>query len=660
MDRDNPLTSPPAFAQVVFNLPVPGPFTYSVPEEMRCEVGSRVIVPMGRKTMAGFVVARIPNPPAGVRGIKSVSRVIDREPLFDAEYLKLAYWMSDLYLATPGECLSAMIPGGRREVELPAIGGDETSFSALPFSLTDEQEQAVHTITSAESGNFYLFGITGSGKTEVFLQAASKTLVEGRSIIYLVPEISLTHQVTETIRRRFYETAAVLHSGLTASQRLTEWRRIQSGEARFVIGARSAVFAPVTRLGLIIIDEEHEGSYKSGAAPRYHARQIAMKRCAESRARLVMGSATPSVEAFHLMREKRLAQVTLSRRPAGGTMPHVQIVSLRRQEGAISPLLADAIRATHGEGRQTILFLNRRGFAYFFHCRSCGYEMTCRHCSVGMTYHKNRNLMVCHYCGYRSSPIDSCPDCGSLDIGYSGFGTQRIEEEVAASFPGYRVARVDTDSVKKKGSLERTIAAFRDGTIDILLGTQMVAKGLNFPGVKLVGIVLADTGLHLPDFRAAERTFDLIVQVSGRAGRFMPDGQVIIQTMHPDNDAIRLAAGNRLDEFYSGELAVRRALRFPPFSRLFRIVFRGKDKDRVSHTAEEFARLAVTRLEGSAELLGPAECPIGKIALNHRFQIVCKVYRFDAGHTALRDTIARFRRPRDVHLEIDIDPVSLL
>ncbi len=649
-----------ALAEVVFNLPVPGPFTYAVPDGVECAVGSRVVAPIGRRSLAGFVVGRTDVRPAGIPDLKTITRVIDRTPLFDVVYLQLAKWMSELYLATPGECLSAMIPGGRREVELPALGGDETSFASRPLELSEEQRDAVGAITAGESGTFYLHGITGSGKTEVFLRAASKTLEEGRSIIYLVPEISLTHQVVDTIRSRFHEAAAVLHSGLTASQRLTEWRRIQSGDARFVIGARSAVFAPVRNLGLVILDEEHEGSYKSGAAPRYHARQVAMKRCADAGARLVMGSATPSVEAFHLMREGRLTRISLNRRLSGGTLPDIRIVRLKPGDGALSSSLSEAIRATHDEGRQTILFLNRRGFAHFFHCRSCGYQMTCRHCSVGMTYHKNRNLMVCHYCGFRSRPVEVCPECGSLDVGYSGFGTQQIEEEVAGTFPGYRVERLDTDSVRKKGTLERTIREFREGKIDILLGTQMVAKGLNFPGVKLVGIVLADTGLHLPDFRAAERTFSLIVQVSGRAGRFMPDGRVIIQTMHPDNDAIRMAAGNRLEEFYQGELSVRDALRFPPFSRLFRVVFRGKDREHVSAAAHAFEKSGRPRFAGVGELLGPSECPIGRIAANYRFQVVCKVFRFDAGHAALRAVVAGFRAPAGVHLEIDIDPVSLL
>ena len=648
------------FAQVVFNIPVPGPFTYLIGDLTDCEVGARVIAPIGRRSLAGFVVDILDTAPPGLPELKRITRVIDREPLFDADYLNIARWMSELYLASIGECLSAMIPGGRRESELPALGADDTAFSARPFELSDEQNAAVQAICDRSDGLSYLYGITGSGKTEVFLSAASRTLSEGRSIIYLVPEISLTHQVTETIRQRFQETAAVLHSGLTGSQRLTEWRRILSGEARFVIGARSAVFAPVKRLGLIIIDEEHEGSYKSGASPRYHARQVAMKRCAEQGARLVMGSATPSVEAYHLMEQGRIRRITLSRRLSGGTLPQMQTVDLRGSPGVLSRQLVDEIRTTHEQGRQTILFLNRRGFAYFFHCRSCGYQMTCRNCSVTLTYHKNRELMVCHYCGYKTRPVEICPECKSLDVGYSGFGTQRIEEEVASQFAGYRIRRLDTDSVRKKGTLEETIRAFRNGELDILLGTQMVAKGLNFPGLKLVGIILADTGLSMPDFRAAERTFNLIVQVSGRAGRFMPDGKVIIQTFHPDNDAIRMAAAGQVDQFYAQELSIRSSLKFPPFSRLLRVVFRGRSGDRVAGCASEFSGLLIARLGGNGEVLGPAECPIGIIAANHRMQVIVKAFRFDAAHAALRSAVQSFHAPRDVYLEIDIDPVSLL
>lgn len=673
--------SSPRYIEVVFNVPVEGPFTYRVPEDPSVQgkrrraapppapdVGFRVIAPFGRRTLQGFVVGLRDQAPAHLETVKEISRVIDREPLFDEEYLELARWVARMYFATLGECLSAMLPGGRRESELPALGADEVALEEAPVELSQEQEEAVRRITERRSGRFYLYGRTGSGKTEVFLRAAEAVLAEGRSIVYLVPEISLTGQVVEAIRSRFHESAAVLHSRLTPSQRLAEWARIRRGEARFVIGARSAVFAPIQRLGLIILDEEHEGSYKSGSSPRYHARQVAFKRAADAEARVLMGSATPSVEAWQLMREGRLEGLTLSRRLAGGAMPAMRTVDLNSNDGPLSKPLLEEIEATHAAGRQSVLFLNRRGFSYFFHCKSCGYVMRCTRCSVALTYHKSRNAMVCHYCGYKTRPISACPDCGSLDVGYSGFGTEGLEDTLQRRFPEMRIARLDTDTARKKGRLESVIADFRAGKIDLLLGTQMVAKGLNFPGLRLVGIIQADTGLALPDFRAAERTFALITQVSGRTGRYSPDGEVIIQTFRPGTPAVQRAAEFDMEGFYAAELEMREALSFPPYARLIRLVFRGKEAAEVGAAAEEFARLARGGDGGpgpggdflAAEVMGPAECPLGVIAGNHRHHIILRSRSFGTTHAALRRLLEGYRSPGKVYLEIDVDPVSLL
>jgi primosomal protein N' (replication factor Y) len=648
------------YVQVAFNLPVKKEFTYRVPDGVACEAGCRVVAKVGGRSLAGFVVSITSEPPSGGFEVKELSRVIDAEPLFGDEQLALAQWIASMYLCSLGEALSVMLPTGRREKQLPELLPEELSFAKADFALSDEQEAGIRRIMEKPEGFFYLYGVTGSGKTEVFLRAAERTLGEGRGVIYLVPEISLTHQVTETIRSRFSCGVAVLHSGLTPSQRLAEWVRIRRGEARLVIGARSAVFSPVENLGLIILDEEHEGSYKSGSTPRYHARQVAMRRCIDSHARLVMGSATPSAEAFHLMREGGIEKITLSRRLSGGSMPEIVVVDMKRERDTISRLLVHEIHRTHAEGRQTILFLNRRGFSYFFHCRSCGYEMKCGRCSVALTYHKSRGMMLCHYCGYRAKPVDVCPECGSLDVGYSGFGTEKVEEDVARLFPDLKVFRVDTDSVKKRGTLAHVLRDFRSGKIDILLGTQMVAKGLNFPGVKLVGIILADTGLQLPDFRAAERTFSLVTQVSGRAGRYMPDGKVVIQTYKPTHEAISLAARAELVSFYERELQTREMLGFPPYSRLIRIVFRGPDLRKTRAVAAEFSAGLAAPIKDFAEILGPAECPLAVIAKNHRFQLIIRSREFGRVHAALSRRYAAFRSPADVHLEIDIDPVSLL
>jgi primosomal protein N' (replication factor Y) len=508
---------------------------------------------------------------------------------------------------------------------------------------------------------FYLYGITGSGKTEVFLRSAEAVLEEGRSVIYLVPEISLTHQTAEAIAKRFGGAAACLHSGMKGSARLAEWNRIRRGEARIVAGPRSAVFAPVRDLGLIIIDEEHDGSYKSGNTPRYHARQTAMRRCSMEGARLLMGSATPSAEAWKSMGEGIIKRLDLSRRLAGGSPPLVKAVDLSGTEGCLTAELKEEIHATARMGRQSILFLNRRGFAHFYHCPQCGFELTCKHCSVSLTWHKSMGRAVCHYCGYSTVPPGACPQCGSLEAGYTGFGTEMIEEEVRRTFPELRVRRADADAAKKE-ALADTLALFRAGGIDILLGTQMVAKGLNFPGVRLVGVILADTGLHLPDFRAAERTFSLIVQVAGRAGRYFPDGKVIVQTLRMRDPIILRSCALDVEGFFTAELAQRRDLRFPPYTRLIRFSVRAKDGGRADRAIGRLASLLSPLLPEGADMLGPAECPIGIIAGNHRRQIILRGPSMGPLHGAAREGLARYEKGKDakVYLELDVDPLSLL
>jgi len=646
------------YLEISFNLPLHNNYTYSSEEDI--PIGCRVKTVLGRRKITGWVVSHPKNLPEGLdeSKLRAIESRVDKEPLFDEELLNLARWMSSLTMCSPGEALSSMLPGGKRESRdiSETAAGDEINRVE---KLTSGQQTALDSLEKKSDGWFFLYGITGSGKTEVFLRCAESTLAAGKDVIYLVPEIALSHHLVDGLKQRFPGLVAVLHSGLTPSRRLAEWRRIQSGEARFVLGARSAVFAPVQALGLVIIDEEHEGSYKSGATPRYHARQVAMHRCRLSSARLLMGSATPSVEAWNMMSTGNLERLELSGRPAGGAPPVVSIVDLKKEKGLFSRSLVQAMSRVLGEGRQVLLFLNRRGFSYQYSCRSCGEEIHCRHCSVPLTYHKISGTMICHYCGYRTRPPTTCPECGSVEMMSAGFGTERVEEEVSGLFPEKRVVRLDTDAVRKKGVLESTLRDFRDGSIDVLLGTQMVAKGLNAPGVKLAGVLLADTSLNLPDFRAAERTFALILQVAGRSGRFVPDGEVIVQTFRPDAPAIRLAAENRIDEFYDYEIDQRRLLGFPPFSRLFRVVVRGKDENRIRDYSEALA----SSLAGGGEnweMLGPAECPIGRISSHYRRHIILRSSRFDHTHNALGNALNTFPPPHGVRIEVDIDPVSLL
>ncbi len=658
----------PEFLDLVFNLPIEGPFTYSLPKSLEAEQGVRVAAPFRGRRLVGYVVGQPDGPPPGVTTIKEIQRVVDQKPLFDEALLKLARWMSTMYICSLGEALAAILPGGKRETEPDVVEpGDNDRGKYEP---ADQQLRAIERINRQQGGTFYLHGVTGSGKTEVFLQAARKTVAEGRGVIYLVPEISLTHQVLDLFRAEFGERLAVLHSGLTPSSRLKEWHRIREGKAMLVVGARSAVFAPMARLGLIVIDEEHEGSYKSSSTPRYHARQVAMHRSRQQGATLLMGSATPSLEAYYHMQQGDLERLSLPARLSGGTMPRVTIQDMKGEIGPLSRNLIAAIRRAHAGGRQTILFLNRRGFAYFFHCRSCGYSCKCRNCSVSMTYHKKRDRLVCHYCGHQEKTLAVCPECGSLDIGYSGFGTERIEEEVAGLFPDLTVERIDTDAVRQKKVLRRVLQDFRSGAIDILLGTQMVAKGLNFPGVKLVGIVSADTGLQLPDFRASERTFSLILQVSGRAGRYHPDGEVLVQTNVPENATIQLAATADLERFYQQELKAREEQGFPPFSRLIRLVFRSANAKKARSAAADFKRLIYSGIHsGQApaaaplplfDTLGPAECPLAIISGKHRIHIIFRTLRFADFHQLMRSKLRAFTVPSGVYVEVDVDPVSLL
>lgn len=655
------------WVQVLINVPINQSFTYKNPffETHAQLIGKRVEVQFGSRRLIANVIAdldKLPeNLPIPESNIKPILRIVDEQAIFNEELIALSAWISSFYLCSHGEALGAMLPAGKRESETGGIAFDDEDFSAVQTQLSDEQKTAITHITNeTETKPVYLFGATGTGKTEVFLQAAEYFLAQNKTVLYLVPEISLTHQVIDSVVMRFGTKAAILHSGLSGSKKLTEWMRIKRGEATIVVGARSAIFAPVQNLGLIIIDEEHDSSYKSGNTPRYHARQVAMHRCSLNKAKLVMGSATPSVEAYYQMKTELIATCILSKRLAGGSPPQIQIINLAGTEGALSKSLKQEISETKLASRQSILFLNRRGFSHFFRCNTCGYEQKCKNCSVPLTWHRQKKIMKCHYCGWQTQPPTICPECQSLDVGWAGFGTEFIETEVRTSFPDLSIQRIDTDSLTEKDSLKKKIEEFRKGKIDLLLGTQMVAKGLNFPGVRLVGIVLADTGLHLPDFRASERSFSLITQVAGRAGRFFPDGRVLVQTWSPSNPAIRFACENKIEEFYEWELAQRKELDFPPFTRLIRLVFRSKKDSVAQEGAIQAASMLKDILGVKGEILGPSECPISLIAGNTRWQILIKGKNLAPLISSTKYFLESYKLSQALYIEVDVDPLNLL
>ena len=674
------------YLQIILNLPINQPFTYSyTPSENEKEglepaIGKRAEIMFGNRKTTGFIVDILddvpPTCPVEKEKIRPIKRILDKEPLFQKELIDLAKWMSHYYLCTFGEAVFAMIPSGRRETSAGGFNFEEDLEPKPKNQLSDEQKSAVENIFNSFLNNqnnnsqflqqndlfHYIYGPTGTGKTEVFLSLAEKVLEQGKGVIYLVPEISLTGQVAKSIVERFGNTAAVLHSGLTPSQKLAQWHKILHKEAKVIVGARSAIFAPIPDLGLIIIDEEHDGSYKSGTTPRYHARQVAMHRASQLKIPLIMGSATPSVEAWFQMNRGAIKRYNLTKRLAGGELPKVSCINLSnfQMDGCISKPLEEEIKNTLENKKQVILFLNRRGFTHFFSCNSCNYNIVCKNCSVQLTYHKNTNRLKCHYCGWSTTPPESCPQCGSLDIGCSGFGTEYIEAETKAKFPNAKVLRLDTDAITKKEELLQKLEQFKNNEYDILLGTQMVAKGLNFPNLQLVGVILADAGLHMPDFRASERTFSLITQVAGRAGRYFKGGKVFVQTYNPYSEPILFACENRIFEYYENEISQRNMLAFPPFSRLIRLVFRSFDKKLAFETANDAAKILAEKLPKEAELFGPTECPIEKINSNWRYHILLKGSSIIPLQDAARNLLFNYTHNQNVYIEYDVDPTSLL
>ena len=651
------------WVDVVIAVPFDMNFTYSVPEEMEGEnlFGRRVVVPFGKSEKTGFVINEKDTIEDTGYEIKKLKRVIDKTPVFNKDLLDTAVWMRDMYLSPVGVNLSGMIPSGRKESEYAPFS-TLSSFSRVE-KLTEDQERALEILRTKDRGIYYIFGITGSGKSEVYLRRAEDKIAEGKQVLYLVPEITLTHQISGEVYSRFAGRVAILHSALTPSQRLKQWLRIMNGEVDIVIGARSSVFAPFRNLGLIIIDEEHEGAYKSGSAPRYHARQVAQYRAQKCKAELIMGSATPSLEAWKLMRGQKLTTILMKNRIGEGQFPHISILDMAGESRNISPTLEKEIRKALDNKRGVILFLNRRGFSYGYVCKNCGHVVQCPNCSVSLTYHKRDRKLMCHTCGYSTPLIRSCPECGSTELYPSGFGTEMAEEEVRQLFPSSRIERLDTDTAR--GDRDRTrevLSDFREGKIDILLGTQMIAKGLNFPLVSLVGIINADSTLSLPDFRAGERTFDLLYQVAGRAGRYHDDGLVIIQTRQPSAGSITKVAENRVEDFYDGELTERRETRFPPFTRLVNLTLRSKNEDRARESAETLERDAVTLSSSfdDIEIFSASPCLIEKQAQQWRYHVLLRSESISCLLAFTKKLVNEYKVPSGVHLEIDVDPSAIL
>jgi primosomal protein N' (replication factor Y) len=622
-------------------------FTYEVDDGVG--KGAIVSAPFGGRRVRGIVVGVEPSAPDGIEPV-AIDAVVGGVP---PGLVDLALWLADYYGSTPARALALVGPvtPKRRKVQPPPAERQSLAGEAAPVSLSGEQRAAVDRIVGAidaGGGAFLLHGATGSGKTEVYLQACAAALERGLGAIVLVPEIALAPQTVGRVRARFGDRVAILHSGLTEAERRDERERIAGGEARIVVGARSAVFAPVRGLGLVVVDEEHDASYKQDSDPRYDARTLAAKRAALEGAVAVYGSATPRPESW-----ERLERLELGGRVTG-SLPPVQVVDLRREAGypLSAPLLRE-LRAVADRGGKAILLLNRRGLAPALHCRACGSTIRCPNCDVALVLHAGGELR-CHHCGHHEPSPAECPRCGSTELARLGAGTQRLERELARDFPELELIRLDADTAARPEELTAALRRFAETERAVLLGTQMVAKGHHFAGVELAAVVDADTALALPDFRAEERTFQLITQLAGRSGRDAP-GRVLVQTFQPDARPIAYAARHDVARFLAEEIERRRDLGYPPFRHLVRIVVSGPDPAPVQRALEEL-RAGIP----DAELLGPA--PLLRLRGRHRAQLVAKTERPRAVASQaarLLAAAAPAMRRAGLTAVVDVDPQSL-
>jgi len=678
-------------ADIALALPVDGPFTYRVPADLEkvIQTGMRVRVPFKNHEAEGYVVRvwrEVPRP-----RLKTVTACLDEKPVLSLKMLELTRWVALRYASSWGEAIENALPkwvkSGSRARK--ALAKDELKEKDAPvetegfakLKLTAEQAESLskfrEMMGSENPKPILLYGVTGSGKSEVYIRAIHEVLSRGRTAICMVPEIALTEQIRRFFISHFGDKLEVLHSRLGDTERFLAWTRIREGQRRVVLGPRSAVFAPLENLGLIILDEEHEGSYKQDTSPRYHVREVAQKRAEMENAVFVMGSATPSLEVMSRAESGQVLLSELKQRVDGRALPLVQLIDLKEERHIqkksviLSRKLASEIELNLQRREGTLLLLNRRGFSTHIQCPACGFSEVCALCQVSLTYHQEEGILLCHYCNFRKEMGEKCSDCGTGLMNLVGYGTEKVESEVARRWPQARILRLDADTVRKKGSHEEILKTFRDQKADILIGTQMIAKGFDFPHVTLVGVVLADVGLMLPDFRSSERTFQLLTQVAGRAGRGLKIGRVIVQTYSPEHASIRYAQKHDFGSFYRFEMPARADYRYPPFVRLVNIMIRGKDERKAHQHAREIREFLHEKLSlqekqlnrsqsPDVEIIGPAPLPFFKLRGHYRWHVMLKISHAAPIDPALFREILRLKKPAAVFSAVDIDPVSIL
>ena len=645
-------------------------FTYIVPEELRpqIKIGSRVNAPFKTSYKVG-IVQRIDSKAQknGLNKIKlkSIYSLLDDGPLVPENLLKLISWVSQYYMSTSGLALKNVVPSAfftGKKAGKSRITYDDVINNANDIKLSSEQRNALDEINKKNEGVFLLHGVTGSGKTEVYINAI-KSLPADKEAIVLVPEIAITSQMVDRFRSNFGDSVVFYHSGLSIGERITQWRRMREGEVRVVIGVRSAVFAPFTNLGLMVIDEEHESSYKQFEGLRYSARDVALARSKMEGIKIILGSATPSMEAFYAAQNGTFTYLEIKNRVALRKMPDVEIVDMTKAEKqtfSFSTVLLDALKDNIQKKQQSLIMLNRRGYSPFFICTDCGHTYKCPSCSITLIYHKDTNTLNCHYCNSYLDLKDRCPECNGTGVKYLGSGTQRVEEDIRLLLPELAVKRMDRDTTQKKLSHYRIIKQMEEKKLDVLLGTQMVAKGHDFPDVTLSAVISADIALNLPDFRSGERAFQLFTQLAGRAGRGEVSGKALIQTYEPDHYVFEYVKDHDYKSFYKNEIELRKELSYPPFSKLIRIIFSFRTKDSAGRIVKSIANRTRKLNHKGVEVLGPAPAPIEKIRSLWRWHLIIKGKNSRTLRHTASDILANLKDIKEVKIDVDVDPINLL
>ncbi len=620
------------------------PFTYIIPDEMedKCRPGTRVMIPFGKgnSLKQGIILEIAKNPDVPIARLKEIDSVVLSQDATDSYMIELAYFIRNRYGCTMIDALKTVLPAKKSyRRKQSATETDADLYAADPagrtpiakLSLNTEQQDIVDDLISEyDSGirhTYLIHGITGSGKTLVYMELVRHIVAGGRQAIVLIPEIGLTYQTVNRFREYFGQRVAIMNSTLAAGQRYEYYEKARQGDIDVIIGPRSALFMPFARLGIIIMDEEHEGAYKSENTPRFHARDVALKLADMHGASVVLGSATPCVDSYYHALKGDYKLYKMTQRAKGTGLAHTEIVDMRQElikgnRSIFSDRLQTLMRSTFDEGRQMMLFINRRGYAGFISCRSCGEIIKCPHCDVSLKEHRDRGRLVCHYCGYETDKPKVCPSCGSKYISSFKAGTEQIEEEVRKLIPGIRTLRMDADTTVNKGSFDKIVASFARHEADALIGTQMIVKGHDFPDVDLVGVLAADIGLAGGDYRSGERTFQLLTQAAGRAGRGDHDGHVIIQTYKPDHYSIVMAADQDYEAFYEEEMAYREVSDYPPVQEILAVLLSGRDKDETFMYATKLA--SICRTGSDARIIGPGKAGIGRIDDRHRFVFYVK------------------------------------